>query len=354
MKKFLQVVVLVLSLVFLASCDLFNKPPKKEELELTVGQMQELMQDIDFTELSNDIVVLKGDVDLRLGVLFNSEDLEEPAEGEANFKGDVKLYINLTTFEESYIYGDFDISLNIDLNPLDFSDDIDEEELVEFNKFKNLSLKGQAYLVKGVLYVNATFKQGGTEVSLKQYEQLFTQEEFDLAKEAINTEIQEADFNQMLEDMFEEILMDMPEIDLEEDIDGLTLKAYQVGDSYLFEARTDDDLKDTLEELLGLVNADGDVEIELIGESEFDNYASLQFSNKLEKIGVHSKTDFKIRVSDEVEGITLDLALYLEANFTIDFQGKMPKGLPKEGEFDGYDEGIDLSILFGSMGMMGY
>ncbi len=352
MKRFLSVLLLVFSLFFLASCDLFKKGPKEEprvELDLTVEQMQALVEDVDFSKVADDIVEIKADIDLRVGLTYDSNELENPAVGEATVNGGFELYINLKTFDDSYVYAKANLTVDLDFNLEDFSSEINEEDIQEFLKFKDLSLLLEAWLIKGVLYIEGAFDFADETITINQYEELFTEEEFDQTKEMLETLVDEIDFGELdFNDIFGEAeLEEVPEGLLEELEDLIALNAYQIGDSYLFELKTTTKLEDLFNLAFDFIGDLDGVSVELIEDKEFENSASVQFSDKLEKLALQSEVDVTVRLDVEEDDQMLEVSVYFKAGLSVNLQSEMPNEPPSESRFADFEEGIDLSELFG-------
>lgn len=339
MKKLLSFILLTFGLVLLTSCSLFGE--KREEVEMTVEQMQALVDEVDFSVIADDVFVLKTDIDIKTNFIIKTV-LEEDLELGFEVLGSLGIYADLKTFEDSYIYANVDLSYELtgDVDKL-FATQLydpvyDGEELpleipeeFDITRYTSGSFVGKIYVIKGTLYLNAKVTYPGTSIEIKQYEEVFTEEGFDLMKQMI-----ENAFNSEEEKPFD--VSSIPE--------DFGLNVYKIGDSYEFEIRTPAEIEELINDLMNFSLEYEELNINIIKNTAFDNYMTIKFSDKLEKIGLHSKTDVHFKVSNtEESGESIEVKLFTKVNFTLDFKGKMPRNLPKETDLNDYIEGINLN-----------
>lgn len=336
MKKLLSFVLLAFGLVFLVSCgDLFGE--KRNEVEMTVEEMQALVDKVDFAVVANDVLVLETDIDIKANIINSSALSEEDVEVGFEVKGSLGIYANLKSFEESYIYANVDLSYELtgDISQLmedQMDDPFNEGETlpIDISQFMSGSFEGKIYIIKGVLYLNAKVTYPGTTLEVKQYEQIFTEEEFDMMKAIIENGF----INEEQNNSFD--IATMPE--------DLDLTVYKVGDSYEFEMKTPSEIEEMINNLMGFALEYEELNVDIIKNTSFDNSMTIRFSDKLEKISLNSKTDVHFKVSNtEASGESVEVKLFTEVNFSFNFKGKMPKNLPTEDDFTDYVQGIDLN-----------
>lgn len=335
MKKFLSFLLVIFSLIFLASCGIFNSE-KKEELDLTTEEVQSLIDEVDFTKVGEDVVSLEVKVDVAISLEGYDADLEKDFEAGANVEGKFNLYANLGDFEDSYIYVDVDLSYEIDLDLDDFmpplngdENDIFEQEKIMFEKYKKASFVGKAYIIEGVLYLDLKMSLGGTTVEIKQYEEVFTEEDYNNFLDEIRADEEDSEdgFNLNLENLPEE----------------LDFLIYAIGDSYQLELVLKDNLEDVLDEIIGSL-MDIEFEVEIGEDAKFENNIAFRFKNVLEKVSLISLMDLDVSLSND-NGDSLDVSVLTDISLELNLKGKMPKKLPTKDDFKDYSEGIDLEIL---------
>ena len=131
MKKLLSFILLTFGLVLLTSCSLFGE--KREEVEMTVEQMQALVDEVDFSVIADDVFVLKTDIDIKTNFIIKTV-LEEDLELGFEVLGSLGIYADLKTFEDSYIYANVDLSYELtgDVDKL-FANQLDDPLYMEKN-----------------------------------------------------------------------------------------------------------------------------------------------------------------------------------------------------------------------------
>lgn len=340
MKKLLSFILLTFGLVLLTACGLFGE--KREEVEMTVQEMQTLVNEVDFSTIADDVLALETDIDIKANLITKSA-LEEDMEIGFEVKGSLGVYADLKTYEESYIYANVDLSYELtgDVDklatpledpmlgegefPLEIPQDID------FSKYTSGSFEGKIYIIKGTLYLNAKVSYPGTTLEVKQYDEIFTEEQFDLLKG-------------ILENAFNDQNPTEPIINISKLAEDLGLTIYKVGNSYELEMETPSEIEEMINDLMSFAVEYEELNVNIIKNTDFDNYMTIRFSDKLEKIGLHSKTDVHFKVSNtEESGESIEVELFTKVNFTLDFAGKMPKNLPNQSDFTDYLKGIDLN-----------
>lgn len=331
MKKLLSLFLIIFSVFFLVSC----QDDKKELVELTSEELNEIVSAIDFEAIGEDIFTLETNLDIKVNFKLSSESLEEElVDAGIKANGKFNVYANLKEFEGSYVYADIELSYELLGDAENFiegvGDDYFDDELdsIDFEKFRTASFTGNLYLIEGVLYIDITVKAGGTTVNVKQYEQVFTEEEFIEFKEGLiseeNGSLDVIDF------------LDVPE--------HFKLFTYQIGDSYQFEYWLDEDLDESIAALLQQYLFMQFEDIEINHKSDFKNYFAIKFSDVFEKLMLVSNMDVELTAENEV-GMTLEASIVTNVKVDLSFKGTMPKNLPKAEDFSDYSEGFDLSVF---------
>lgn len=341
MKKFLGMFLVVFSVFFLVACgDTENSDiiddSNKELVVLSAEELNEVISELDLETIGQNIFVLESSVDFTLDLNANNEELEMSIEAGVDVNGKFNLYANLESFESSYIYSEVELSYEITGDAeqiIGMFSYMPEEELedaiAEFNKFKKASVDGKVYVIQGVLYLNLEISVGGTTITLKQYEQVFTKEDFDVFVEGFVVEDNsEIDFN----------------FDLTEIPEGIDFKTYKIGNAYQFEFWLNEETIDSLFETItgGFEETLGDVEFETSGD--FNNYLAVRLSNVIERVVFVSEMNLTASFTDMM-GTNTEVSVSTDINFDLDLNGKMPNNLPTADDFDDYLEGIGLPEL---------
>lgn len=185
MKKILGMFLVIFSTFFLVACGDTedNKDDGNKELVvLTADELNEVIEELDLSSVGKNIFVLESSIDVSLDLSASNEELELDMEAGVNLNGEFNVYANLESFEKSYIYSEVELSYEITGDAeqiIGMFSYMPEEELeqaiVEFNKFRKASVVGKIYVIEGVLYLNLEVSVAGTTLTIKQYEQVFTE-----------------------------------------------------------------------------------------------------------------------------------------------------------------------------------
>lgn len=330
MKKLLSVLLIIFSMLFLASC----QDSKKEVVELTKEEMAEIVNKINFDTFGEDVFTLETDLNLNLNFKVSNDDIGELIDAGVKVLGKFNVSANLKEFEDSYVYAKIEFSYELLGDADDFisgaGDDYfdDELDIIDFETFRSASFAGNLYLIEGVLYIDLTVKAGGTTVNVKQYERVLTEEEFEEFKAGLVAEENEPiDINDFL---------DVPEI--------FELFTYKIGNSYQFEYWLTDDFDESIKSLLEGYLLTEFKEVEVNHKSDFKNYLAIKFSDVIEELMLISNINLEITAESE-DGIIVEVSIVTDIDVDLNFNGTMPKDLPKAEDFTDYSEGFDLNIF---------
>lgn len=359
MKKILAFVVVMLSVFFLVSCDMANdnKDDKREQIEMTSEEMQAVMNDVNLAAFMDDVIVMSTEIKVNINAQIMPFEAEEAVEVGVEVNGKLDVYVNLNEFEDTYVYVNLDLNYEIagdyetfmptfldeDFvaeNP-EYADSYEEylQNKMLFERFKKVSVKAQAYLIEGVLYVNVVGSYAGTEHSYKRYETLYTSLEFAVYKAALEASLEEG------EGFPSET---MPDLDITVIPEHFNLIPYKINeDTYEFEYRVDGSLEDLIGGALGWFEDEETINvdelIEVTENTKFEHYILLRVSDTIDKLVIYSNTNLEVKLTPDVETDLEEVLLSIEAlfNFELDFHGKMPGNLPTKGDFGDYAEGFD-------------
>src|SRR5690554_2470324 len=243
MKKLLSMIVVVFSIFFLVACQDSEKDDiiddsNKELVVLTSEELNEVIEELDLDAIGQNVFVLESSVGFSLDLTAVNEEIEMNFEASVDVNGEFNLYANLESFENSYIYAEVEFNYEIigDAEQIiGMFEYLPEEELeaaiTEFNKYKKASVVGKVYVIQGVLYLDLNVTIGGVSLTLKQYEQVFTEEDFDAFVEGLVVE--------------DNSLIDF---DITQIPEGIDFKTYKVGNSYQFEFWLSEEMLDSLYE----------------------------------------------------------------------------------------------------------
>lgn len=335
MKKLLSMIVVVFSVFFLVACQDSEKDDiiddsNKELVVLTSEELNEVIEELDLDAIGQNVFVLESSVGFSLDLTAVNEEIEMNFEASVDVNGEFNLYANLESFENSYIYAEVEFNYEIigDAEQIiGMFEYLPEEELeaaiTEFNKYKKASVVGKVYVIQGVLYLDLNVTIGGVSLTLKQYEQVFTEEDFDAFVEGLVVE--------------DNSLIDF---DITQIPEGIDFKTYKVGNSYQFEFWLSEEMLDSLyEQMTGGLEGLGDVEFDSTGD--FNNYLAIRLSNVIERVVFVSEMNLEISFNDNM-GTDATISIVTDINLDIDLNGKMPSGLPNVNDFADYEQGIGL------------
>lgn len=299
MRKLYLGILLLVSMFLLVGCD------SKKEVEVTYQQANEMLESVNVEALTDEVLTLKGKVDLDLAI---------PSFMEISGNVSFDLVAKLTTLEDFYVVGDLEGEITQKVTMPQSSE--------ENNKIK-FDLK--VHIIGKNIYIDGEVTENGKKEDVKfKKSNAIDEDTFLEIKNALSQE-------------GEASTPDLPMLTA-----NSNFKMYKVNDGHLLEMTM------TLAEILEFVaSQEPDIEDSLDGFKETgENKFSVEvvFDDVIKKVDLSYEVNFSVDMGDQMPGFSFKIDVKSKGEFHLTTKGKAPT-MPNMDVLNGYPEAEDDDLI---------